>query len=413
MGRTGPHVDPPHRPVRRLRRPRRHRRGPGPDVVGRARPDVDRRLLHQRPRRRQHHPGADLLHGAQAGDRLGEEARPGAARGPRLGRQPHQGGGRVLALPRPRLRRPLLRPARLRRVRRQGPRHGPEGRGRRRHAADRPRGAAPLGAEGPAGRPPHRRHRGSYGGGYQYVGAFAEIAKTGRTRFDALAPEYTWWDINDALAPSGVVRSEWLSALYAVGLPSDAHTDPAKFGFPEGIATGRYPAALKAFWHDTAARRGRQGLRLDIPVLVRQGVSDNLFNLNQALKNLTALTPAARVESVVIGFHGGQALPAVLPRGSQAGAPVALGTAGTDPCSPACRAGRGTPSTSRCASTTSTSRAEGHRSRPGPLRLVTPRWRLHPDHRARHPEGVLRRHRHRPRSPPPGGPGTCRSRRAR
>src|SRR5688572_8368393 len=40
---------------------------------------------------------------------------------------------------------------------------------------------------------------GSYGGGYQYVGALSEIAATGRTRFDALAPEYTWWDLSDAL----------------------------------------------------------------------------------------------------------------------------------------------------------------------------------------------------------------------
>ena len=271
-----------------------------------------------------------------------------------------------------------------------------------------------MGAEGPAGRPPHQRIGGSYGGGYQYVGAFAEIAKTGRTRFDALAPEYTWWDINDALAPSGVVRSEWLSALYAVGLPSDAHTDPAKHGFPEGLATGQYPAALKAFWDDNGPRAAvAKGLRLDIPVLVRQGVSDNLFNLNQALKNLTALTPAARAESVVIGFHGGHALPAVLPRGSQAGAPVALGTAGTDPCSPALQGGKGDfVDIALRFYDVHLKGAKGTVPGQGRYALVTPdggclQTPVLGTPKAFPPAPSPRR------SPPPGRPGTCRSRRAR
>lgn len=183
---------------------------------------------------------------------------------------------------------------------------------------------------------------GSYGGGYQYVGAFRDVAETGRTRFDALAPEYTWWDINDALAPSGVARSEWLSALWALGNVSQAHTDPAFRGFPEGAATGNYPDYLRDFWADNGpAAQIAAGRRLDIPVLVRQGVSDNLFNLNQALKNLGGLTDRARARSVFVGFHGGHALPAVLPPGSRAGNPVALGADGTDPCSPALLGGSG------------------------------------------------------------------------
>ena len=76
-------------------------------------------------------------------------------------------------------------------------------------------------------------------------------------------------------------------------------------------------------------------------MLVRQGISDNLFNLNQGLKNLAALTPRARARSVVVGFHGGHALPAVLPRGSHAGAPVAVGDDGTDPCSTALQGSKG------------------------------------------------------------------------
>ncbi|HWH29825.1 MAG TPA: alpha/beta fold hydrolase, partial [Mycobacteriales bacterium] len=177
---------------------------------------------------------------------------------------------------------------------------------------------------------------GSYGGGYQYVGALSEIAETGETRFDALAPEFTWWDINDALAPSGVARSEWLSVLWAIGNLSDAHTEPAFTGFVEGSATGNYPEELAAFWADNGpAFHIDAGRRLDVPVLVRHGISDNLFNLNQGLKNLDVLTPAARERSVFVGFHGGHALPAALPPGEQDGDPVALGQMGSDPCSPA------------------------------------------------------------------------------
>ena len=183
---------------------------------------------------------------------------------------------------------------------------------------------------------------GSYGGGFQYAGAFAEITATGRTRFDALAPEYTWWDLNEALAPSGVARSEWLAVLVAVAQPSQALTDQATRGFVEGSVTGDYPKHVQDFYADNGPRHHvAAGRRLDVPVLVRQGISDNLFNLNQGLKNLTALTPKARARSVFVGFHGGHALPALAPRGSHAGSPVAVGANGTDPCSPALQGGKG------------------------------------------------------------------------
>ncbi len=68
-----------------------------------------------------------------------------------------------------------------------------------------------------------------------------------------------------------------------------------------------------------------EGRLLDIPVLFGQGVTDNLFNLNQGLKNYDrALTPAARAQSIFVAYNGGHALPNVLPLG--------FGGAG-DPCS--------------------------------------------------------------------------------
>ncbi|WP_309112830.1 alpha/beta fold hydrolase [Saccharothrix sp.] len=156
---------------------------------------------------------------------------------------------------------------------------------------------------------------GSYGGGYQFVGAFTEIMKTGRTRFDALAPQITWHSLNDSLAPREVVRTTWVSALYAAGL--DAHTTTVHAGYAEGLVTGDWPAAMDEFFRDNGpAFHVAAGRRLDIPVLMRQGLSDNLFPLDQAIDNFDrALTPRARAKSLLVGYNGGHALPNAVPPG--------------------------------------------------------------------------------------------------
>ncbi|NIJ12936.1 pimeloyl-ACP methyl ester carboxylesterase [Saccharomonospora amisosensis] len=157
---------------------------------------------------------------------------------------------------------------------------------------------------------------GSYGGGYQFVGAFTELMLTGRTRFDALAPQITWYSLNESLAPSDVVRTAWTGLLYTAGL--DAHTSTVHTGFAEGMATGDWPASMAEFFGDNGpAFHVEQGGKLDIPVLLRQGISDNLFPLDQAIKNFdTALTDRARRDSLLIGYNGGHALPNVLPVGT-------------------------------------------------------------------------------------------------
>jgi hypothetical protein len=160
---------------------------------------------------------------------------------------------------------------------------------------------------------------GSYGGGYQFVGGFAE-KRSGTDRFDALAPEITWWDLKESLAPSGVVRTTWVSALYAAGLT--AHTQTVHEGFAYGAATGEWPDGdgplepdLDAFFEKTGPRHHAANHGpLDIPVLFGQGTTDNLFNLNQGLKNVAgALTPEAREQSLFIGYNGGHTLPEVMP----------------------------------------------------------------------------------------------------
>ena len=163
---------------------------------------------------------------------------------------------------------------------------------------------------------------GSYGGGYQLVGAYTELRDRGATRFDALAPEITWWDLRESLAPNGVPRTAWVTSLYTGGM--DAHTDEVHRGFAYGVGTGDWPAGQNPlapnldwlFAKNGPAWHAARGRLLDIPVLIGQGSTDNLFNLNQGLKIFDrGLTPAARARSIFVGYNDGHVLPGVMPLG--------------------------------------------------------------------------------------------------
>ena len=166
---------------------------------------------------------------------------------------------------------------------------------------------------------------GSYGGGYQYVLALTEMRDFGATRMDAMAPDITWHDLNTALAPNDVPRTAWLTALYAAGAPYvESYISE---GFLWGAVTGQYPDGtveavvdLKGEFatHGPAGYVDADGerIQLDIPMLITQGFSDNLFNFNEAWDNFTlTLTDAARERSQLVGHTGGHALPNVMPLG--------------------------------------------------------------------------------------------------
>ncbi len=162
---------------------------------------------------------------------------------------------------------------------------------------------------------------GSYGGGYQMVGAFTELMTKGKTRFDALAPEITWWSLSESLAPSFVPKTTWSAALYAAGMPSDAHTTTVHEGLAYASVTGQWPDGTVPgfdlehyFENNGPAWHVAKGRRLDIPVLFRQGITDTLFPLEQGIKIFDrALTPRARAKSIFTGYNGGHVLPATFP----------------------------------------------------------------------------------------------------
>jgi pimeloyl-ACP methyl ester carboxylesterase len=172
---------------------------------------------------------------------------------------------------------------------------------------------------------------GSYGGGYQFVGAFRELMDKKKPVFDALAPEITWWDLKQSLAPQEAVRTEWVSLLSAAG--AQALPNEALEGTAFGAATGFWPKGqapgvpnLDAFFlKNGPAWNVSQGRVLDIPMLFGQGITDTLFPLHQGLQNFAkAITPAARAKSIFVGYNGGHVLPNAFP---QAVAPSG------DPCS--------------------------------------------------------------------------------
>jgi ABC-2 type transport system ATP-binding protein len=161
---------------------------------------------------------------------------------------------------------------------------------------------------------------GSYGGGYQFVGAFRELRDKGKPVFDALAPEITWWDLKQSLAPSDVARGEWVSLLSAAG--AEALPAEAIEGTAYGAATGMWPDGtvpgvpnMDEFFEKNGPRWNvQQGRRLDIPVLFGQGVTDTLFPLHQGLQNWArAITPKARKHSIFVGYNGGHVLPNAFP----------------------------------------------------------------------------------------------------
>ena len=158
---------------------------------------------------------------------------------------------------------------------------------------------------------------GSYGGGYQVLGAFESLRLKGTPIFDALAPEITWYDLKESLGPEEVVRTEWAFALSGAGAANDALETSVYQALVEGSVTGNWPESLDAYFEKNGPKwHVEHGRRLDIPVLLGQGTTDTLFPLQQGIANYKrSITASARAQSIFVGYNGGHVLPAVYPPG--------------------------------------------------------------------------------------------------
>lgn len=127
---------------------------------------------------------------------------------------------------------------------------------------------------------------GSYGGAFQLMGAVFD------DRLDVIVPEITWNNIRESLAPNDAIKSGWVDLFYVAGnaegsvvFSNDFHT-----GFAWTLATNELPAGQGGVvpdlvtLFDEASPSSYPGA-IDIPTLLVQGMSDTLFNLNQAVAN--------------------------------------------------------------------------------------------------------------------------------
>ena len=154
---------------------------------------------------------------------------------------------------------------------------------------------------------------GSYGGGYQLLTAAFD------DRLDAIAPEITWNDLVQSLAPNGVIRTAWNDLLYGAGVAL-ANLDPflhesyAWGTTMNELPDGQLPGEPDAVGQFTASSPASYLDAIDVPTLLVQGVPDTLFNLNQAVHNREQIA-ATRSPVKLVTFLEGHLLPGLQPPG--------------------------------------------------------------------------------------------------
>lgn len=125
---------------------------------------------------------------------------------------------------------------------------------------------------------------GSYGGAYQLLTAALD------PRLDVIAPEITWNDLVESLAPNGAPKSAWIDLLYGAG-NALARVDPEiheAFAYVEStnsIPDGTVPGIPDLKAQFTASSPKSYPSAIDVPTLFVQGAPDTLFNFNQAVAN--------------------------------------------------------------------------------------------------------------------------------
>ena len=144
----------------------------------------------------------------------------------------------------------------------------------------------------------------SYAGGIQFQVAAAD------DRLDAMVPRITWNDLEYSLAPGGVVKSGWLTALLGLGeintlFDDDADvTDNLSRWYEQSIENNEVPdEAIEAFRSRSVAYEDG----IDTPTLLMQGWTDSLFNPTEALDTYRQLQESG-TESRLLFYEGGHDL---------------------------------------------------------------------------------------------------------
>lgn len=140
----------------------------------------------------------------------------------------------------------------------------------------------------------------SYGGGVQFMASVRD------PRIDALVPMTTWFNLDDALFPNGVPKSDWLLFLGTVGFTvNPLHMDKGvSMGvvselFGNGDTQLRQQLRRNSLVEHCSAGRGPQA-----DALLIQGLRDVLFSFNHALDARQCFRQAGRDVRLLAIEHG-------------------------------------------------------------------------------------------------------------
>lgn len=142
----------------------------------------------------------------------------------------------------------------------------------------------------------------SYGGGVQMLASVVD------PRIDALVPITTWFDLDEALFPQGVPKSEWLLFLGAVGYGLNPfHMDWGNVTKPvakEILFDARQPMLHARLRANSLAQHCEAGQYPHADALLIQGMRDVVFPLNQALDARECFLAGGRDVRLVAVEHG-------------------------------------------------------------------------------------------------------------
>lgn len=154
----------------------------------------------------------------------------------------------------------------------------------------------------------------SYGAGAQYAATVAD------KRIDALVPLTGWYDLDEALFPNGVPKSDWLTFLGIAGFataPLSMDSD-VTFGVLKELFSKGDPELRQRLRRNSLAEHCGAGTGPHADALMIQGFRDVLFNFNQALQARDCFQRSGR-EARLIGVEdghlmlGSQLSPGLLP----------------------------------------------------------------------------------------------------
>ena len=160
-------------------------------------------------------------------------------------------------------------------------------------------------AQEAAGDPRIGMSGGSYAGGIQFVTAALD------KRVDAIAPEISWNNLSNTLAPHGVIKLQWSLLLYAAGAAAAyGDQDGYDFGIHRALAESSTGGAWSKATHEWFEARGPWNLLEDIeaPTFIIQATTDTLFPPSQAADNYAAMRKFRNTKLKMAWYCGGHGI---------------------------------------------------------------------------------------------------------